>query len=45
MDVMKNQAQTALTLNLDQITKFIYCLDEPLGEQPHKLVCNHLKLG
>ena len=26
------QAQTVLTLGLDQITKFVYRLDEPLGE-------------
>ena len=27
-----DQAQTVLTLGLDQITKFIYPLDGPLGE-------------
>jgi hypothetical protein len=27
-----DQAQTVLTLGLDQITKFIYRLDGPLGE-------------
>ena len=27
-----DQAQTVLTLGLDQITKFVYRLDEPLGE-------------
>ena len=26
------QAQTVLTLGLDQITKFVYRLDGPLGE-------------
>jgi hypothetical protein len=29
---VKTQAQTVLTLGLDQITKFIYRLDRPLGE-------------
>jgi hypothetical protein len=29
---METQAQTVLTLGLDQITKFVYCLDGPLGE-------------
>jgi hypothetical protein len=29
---VETQAQTVLTLNLDQITKFVYCLDGPLGE-------------
>jgi hypothetical protein len=29
---VETQAQTVLTLGLDQITKFIYRLDEPLGE-------------
>jgi hypothetical protein len=28
----KLKAQTVLTLGLDQITKFVYRLDEPLGE-------------
>lgn len=27
-----DQAQTVLTLGLDQITKFVYRLDGPLGE-------------
>jgi hypothetical protein len=27
---VETQAQTVLTLGLDQITKFIYCLDGPL---------------
>jgi hypothetical protein len=29
---VETQAQTVLTLGLDQITKFIYRLDGPLGE-------------
>jgi len=29
---VETQAQTVLTLGLDQITKFVYRLDEPLGE-------------
>jgi hypothetical protein len=29
---LETQAQTVLTLGLDQITKFIYHLDGPLGE-------------
>ena len=29
---VETQAQTVLTLALDQITKFVYRLDEPLGE-------------
>jgi hypothetical protein len=29
---VETQAQTVLTLVLDQITKFIYCLDGSLGE-------------
>jgi hypothetical protein len=29
---VETQAQTVLTLGLDQITKFIYRLDEPLVE-------------
>jgi hypothetical protein len=32
MQEVKTQAQTVLTLGLDQITKFIYCLDGTLGE-------------
>ena len=31
-DRKRDQAQTALNLGLDQITKFVYRLDEPLGE-------------
>jgi hypothetical protein len=29
---VETEAQTFLTLGLDQITKFMYCLDGPLGE-------------
>jgi hypothetical protein len=29
---VETQAQTVLTLGLDQITKFVYHLDGPLGE-------------
>jgi hypothetical protein len=29
---VQNQVQAVLTLGMDQITKFIYCLDGPLGE-------------
>jgi hypothetical protein len=29
---VETQAQTVLTLGLDQITKFVYRLDGPLGE-------------
>jgi hypothetical protein len=29
---VKTQAQTVLTLELDQITNFIFVLDGPLGE-------------
>jgi hypothetical protein len=29
---METQAQTALALGLEQITKFVYRLDGPLGE-------------
>jgi hypothetical protein len=29
---VETQAQTVLTLGLDQITKFVYCLDGPLDE-------------
>jgi hypothetical protein len=29
---VETQAQTVLTLGMDQITKFIYRLDGPLGE-------------
>jgi hypothetical protein len=29
---VETQAQLALTLDLDQINKFIYRLEEPLGE-------------
>jgi ribosomal protein L30/L7E len=29
---VENQAQTVLTLGLDQINKFVYRLDGPLGE-------------
>jgi hypothetical protein len=29
---VETQAQTVLTLDLDQITKFVYCLDGALGE-------------
>jgi hypothetical protein len=29
---LKNRQFKLLTLGLDQITKFIYCLDGPLGE-------------
>jgi hypothetical protein len=29
---VKTQAQIVLTLGLDQITKFVYCLDGTLGE-------------
>jgi hypothetical protein len=32
MEEVETQAQTVLTLGLDQITKFIYHLDGPLGE-------------
>jgi hypothetical protein len=32
MQEAETQAQTVLTLGLDQINKFIYCLDGPLGE-------------
>jgi hypothetical protein len=32
---VETQAQTVLTLGLDQITKFVYCLDGPLGEVPY----------
>jgi hypothetical protein len=30
---VKTQAQTVFTLGLGQITKFVYHLDEPLGEE------------
>jgi hypothetical protein len=36
---METQAQTVFTLDLNQITKFIKCLDGPLGE------CNILWLN
>jgi hypothetical protein len=29
---VETQAQAALSMGLDQITKFVYPLDEPLGE-------------
>jgi hypothetical protein len=29
---VETQAQTVLTLRLDQITKFVYCLDGSPGE-------------
>jgi hypothetical protein len=32
---VETQAQAVLTLGLDQITKFIYRLDVPLGEVTH----------
>jgi hypothetical protein len=32
MQELETQSQTVLTLGLDQITKFIYRLDVPLGE-------------
>jgi hypothetical protein len=33
---VENQAQTVLTLGLDQITKFVYHLDGLLGEKTYK---------
>jgi hypothetical protein len=31
MEEVETQAQTVLTMGLDQITKFVYCLDQNLG--------------
>jgi hypothetical protein len=31
-DIARRKEVTVLTLGLDQITKFVYHLDEPLGE-------------